>query len=239
MRRRVPDALAEKLSVTGPWQRHDLLHLAPQAWALALAAHPPQAATPLLAGWTARAWPVIVRRRMPCDDPNGVPIGVPLPPAAAKLRMALTVPIEGVIRRSASVSLKNAASAAPAAWKPTVSRLVALPAEHGVEPLAFGSLMWQHQTGLKYLSPQSDLDVLWPVSRDCAIFPLLSGIAKIEEASPVCIDGEIVLADGRAVNWRELYNALRQGAPARVLVKSMDRVALVGIDQLLSGEVAV
>ena len=239
MRRRVGDSLAKNLRLTGPWKRHDLLHLAPEAWDLALAAHPLRAATPLLAGWTVRAWPVIVRRRMPCDDPNRVAIGVPLPPAAAKLRIALTVPIEGVIKRPASVSLKNAACAAPAVWKPTVSRLVALRAEHGVEPVAFGSLLWQHQTGLKYLSSQSDLDVLWPVSRDCAIFSLLLEIAEIEEASPVCIDGEIVFPDGRAVNWRELYNAMRQDAPAQVLVKSIDRVALADVDQLISGGVAV
>lgn len=233
------DSQAKNLRLTGPWQRHELLHLEPQAWDLALAAHPRQAPMPLLAGWNTRGWPVIVRRRTPCDDSNSVPVGVPLPPAAAKLRITLTVPIEGVIARSASVTLKNAACAAPAVWKPTVSRLAALGAEHGVEPVAFGSLMWQHLTGLKFLSSQSDLDVLWPVSRGCAIFSLLLRIAKIEEASPVRIDGEIVFPDGRAVNWRELHNALRQDAQAEVLVKTLDRVALAGIDQLISGGVAV
>jgi phosphoribosyl-dephospho-CoA transferase len=117
--------------------------------------------------------------------------------------------------------------------------LVTLGAEHGVEPAAFGSLMWQHQTGLRYLSSQSDLDVLWPVSANCEMHSLLLGIAKIEQASPVCIDGEIVFPDGRAVNWRELLDALRGDAPAEVLVKSMDRVALVGIDQLIGSGVAV
>jgi phosphoribosyl-dephospho-CoA transferase len=210
------------------------LYLAPQAWDLALTAHPTLAAMPNI-----RAWPVIVRRRAPCDDPNLVPIGVPLPPAAAKLRIALTVAAESVIGRAASVSLENCASAAPNFWKPTISRLVTLGAEHGVVPAAFGSLMWQHQTGLRYLSSQSDLDVLWPVSRYCAMRPLLLGIARIEQASPVCIDGEMVFADGRAVNWRELYNALREDAPAEVLVKSMDRAALVGIDDLVSSGIAV
>jgi phosphoribosyl-dephospho-CoA transferase len=181
----------------------------------------------------------MVRRRMPSDDPNMVPIGVPLPPGAAKLRIALTVSIEGVIGRSAPVSLESAACAAPAVWKPTVSRLAALGTEHGVEPLAFGSLMWEHQTGLRYLSSRSDIDVLWPVSHGCAMLSLLLGIAKIEQASPVCIDGEMVFPDGRAVNWRELLDALRGDAPAEVLVKSIDSVALVGIEQLIGGGVAV
>jgi phosphoribosyl-dephospho-CoA transferase len=215
-----------------------LLYLTPQAWDFALAAHPPLAAMPLLAGWTI-GWPVIVRRRMPCDDPSMVPIGVPLPPAAAKLRIALTVPIEGVIGRSTSVSLESAARAAPSVWKPTISRLASLGAKHGVEPTAFGSLMWQHQTGLRYLSAQSDLDVLWPVSANSEMLSLLLGIAKIEQASPVHIDGEIVFPDGRAVNWRELYQALRGDASAAVLVKSIDRVALVGIDQLIGGGITV
>jgi phosphoribosyl-dephospho-CoA transferase len=233
------DPLAKYPRLTGPWRRHDLLYLAPPAWDLALAARSPLAAMPLLARWSSRTWPMIVRRRMPCDDPNMVPIGVPLPPAAAKLRIALTVPSEGVIGRSASISLESGACAAPNLWKPTISKLVTLGAEHGVEPAAFGSLMWQHQTGLRYLSSQSDLDVLWPVSANCEMHSLLLGIAKIEQASPVCIDGEIVFPDGRAVNWRELLDALRGDAPAEVLVKSMDRVALVGIDQLIGSGVAV
>jgi phosphoribosyl-dephospho-CoA transferase len=117
--------------------------------------------------------------------------------------------------------------------------LIGLGAEHGVEPAAFGSLMWQHQTGLRYLSLRSDLDVLWPVSANSEIRSLLLGIAKIERASPVSIDGEIVFPDGRGVNWRELYHALREAAPAEVLVKSMDGVALVGIDRLISSGIAV
>jgi phosphoribosyl-dephospho-CoA transferase len=216
-----------------------LLYIAPRTWDLALATQPAPAATPLLAGWNVRGWPVIVRRRMPCDNPSMVPIGVPLPPAAAKLRIALTVPIEGVIGRSAPVSLESAARAGPSAWKPTVLRLAALGSKHGVEPVAFGSMMWQHQTGLRYLSSRSDLDVLWPASRHRAMLPLLLGIAKIEQASPVRIDGEIEFPDGGAVNWRELLGALREGAPAEVLVKSVDRVALVGIDELISSGVAV
>jgi phosphoribosyl-dephospho-CoA transferase len=68
---------------------------------------------------------------------------------------------------------------------------------------------------------------------------LLLGIVEIEQASPVGVDGEIVFPDGRAVNWRELYQALRGDAPAEVLVKSIDCVALVGIDQLISGGITV
>ena len=221
-----------------PWQRHDLLRIAPDAWASALAARPAFAALPLLTNWVMQEWPVIVRRRMEGDDPALVPVGVPLPPAAGKLRIALSVPQQAVIAHSKALALQSAAGAADRAWQPTISRLVALGARHGINPATFGSLMWQHLTGLAYLSAQSDLDLLWPVSADCELPSLLAGIADAEREALFRIDGEIVFADGSAVNWRELHHALSQQRRAEVLVKSIDGVRLVNVAQLTGSGVA-
>ena len=217
-----------------PWRRHELLSVAPEFWASPAAPRRTTAVAPLLVRWANEGWPVIVRRPTIGDPPDNVPVGVPLPPAAGKQRIAFTVPEEAVLQRSPPPSLRAVKHAADPGWEPTIRALEALGACHGVAPAAVGSLLWQHRTGLHYLSPQSDIDVLWPVQAGCEVASLLAGIAAAERTAPMRIDGEVIFSDGGAVNWRELYNALSQDEPVEVLIKSMDAVRLVDASHLLS-----
>jgi phosphoribosyl-dephospho-CoA transferase len=215
-----------------PWRRHDLLRVAPDAWAAALAHDPSSADLPLLGAWADRGWPVIARRRAEAEDPDLVPVGVPLPPAAGKRRVALLLPPEGVLRRSSPPLLRAAARVADPGWRSTIASLLAMGARTGVEPAVFGSLLWQHLTGLAYLSPHSDLDVLWPVPAGFDVLSLVSSIAEIQRDAPLRIDGEVIFPDGSAVNWRELSNERRTGERAGVLVKTMEGVRLLDIASL-------
>jgi phosphoribosyl-dephospho-CoA transferase len=216
-----------------PWRRHDLLHVAPDAWAAALARRPSLAGLPLLAAWADRGWPVIVRRRGESEETGLVPIGVPLPPEAGKHRIALGVPAEGIVHRWSPPLLRAAARVAHPAWQPTIASLLSLGARIGLEPAAFGSLMWQHQTGLSYLSKSSDLDLLWVVPAGFDVLGLVSGLARIERAAPLHIDGEIILPDGSAVSWRELWEAHRDDdRPGVVLAKTMEGVGLLELASL-------
>jgi phosphoribosyl-dephospho-CoA transferase len=219
--------------MSGPhWRRHDLLHVAPDAWATALANCPSLADLPLIEAWADRGWPVIVRRRAEAEHSDLVPVGVPLPPADGKRRIALLLPLGGILQRSSPPLLRAAAAVADPGWRDTIVSLLALGARTGVEPAAFGSLLWQHLTGLSYLSPSSDLDVLWRVPAGFDVLSLVLSIAEIARAAPLRIDGEVVFPDGSAVNWRELWNAHRTAGRATVLAKSMDGVRLVEIAAL-------
>jgi phosphoribosyl-dephospho-CoA transferase len=213
------------------WRRHELLSVAPSFWRSELASRPADAATPFLATWADNGWPVIVRRRLADDRADRVPVGVPLPPAAGKMRIALTVLEQAVLERSPPPSLLAVSDAADPAWVPTMRRLVALGARYCISPAAFGSLFWRYRTGLPYLSPRSDLDVLWPVGADCEIGALVAGIAAVERGAPMRIDGEIVFPDGAAVNWRELHIALNQDGPTEVLAKSIGGVRVLDVSR--------
>ena len=215
-----------------PWRRHDLLRVAPDFWATALGRYPLSADLPLLAHWADRGWPVIVRRRGEAEDPGLVPVGVPLPPAAGKRRVALVIAPDGVLQHLSPPLLCRAARVADPGWRSTIASLVDLGARTGVEPSAFGSLLWEHLTGLAYLSPHSDLDVLWPVPPDFDVLSLVSGIAEIQRDAPLGIDGEVIFPDGGAVNWRELWNAHRATDRPRVVAKSMKGVRLIDIASL-------
>jgi phosphoribosyl-dephospho-CoA transferase len=217
-----------------PWARHELLRVAPAFWARALAARSDLKALPLLAGWPDRGWPVIVRRPMANESLDSVPIGVPLPPTDGKLRIALSIPETAVLERALPPSLWAVRRVADPAWRRTIDALVALGARLSFVPASFGSLLWQHQTGLRYLSWQSDLDLLWYAHHGRNIASLVAGIAAIERTAPTRIDGEIVLADDGAVNWCELLAAMNEGKSGDVLVKSIDIVRLVNVSQLLN-----
>jgi len=215
-----------KEASSDPWRRHDLVRVAPDAWASALADCPSAAETPLLRTWADKGWPAIIRRRAEREDPRLAPVGVPLPPAAGKRRVALLIPPDGVLGRSRPPLLRAAASVANSSWRSTIASILDLGERIGTEPSVFGGLMWQHQTGLTYLSPRSDLDLLWPIPRGFDVLSLVSGLAKIQSDAPMRIDGEIIFPDGGAVHWQELRNARQTGHEAGVLAKTMEGVRL-------------
>jgi phosphoribosyl-dephospho-CoA transferase len=120
--------------------------------------------------------------------------------------------------------LTEVAQAAPPAWRATIDRLLRLDAH----TRAYGSLLWQHLTGLPYLDARSDLDLLWERRIGGLTNLLLEEIADIARDAPMTIDGEIIAPPDKAVHWQEL----RRGAEP-LLVKQWDRVLLMSRDSFL------
>jgi phosphoribosyl-dephospho-CoA transferase len=89
-----------------------------------------------------------------------------------------------------------------------------------IDPSVFGSLLWQHLTGLDYLTATSDVDLLWPVPAGFCLKPLLEGLASGGPPGPR-LDGEIILAGGIGINWLELLQSLGE-AEGQVIAKSLD-----------------
>ena len=203
-------------------RRHDLLRPGQAAWDEMLQNRPDLATVPLLADWARLGRPVIVRRRLPGEGLALVPGAVPLPPSHGKLRVAVSFPPGTGLVALQPVLLRNAASAAPADWQQVIASLVAVGKGLGIEPCVFGALLWQHVTGLTYLTARSDLDLLWRVADKAAADWLVQTLARLEAAGPLRLDGELVLPDGTGVNWREF--ARTDGAAATVLVKTMEGV---------------
>ena len=199
--------------------RHDLVAVAPAAWDALLAGRRDLDGVPHLPGWAEAGRPLIVRRRVPGEGDGSVPLGLPLPPADGKRRIGLALPAE-TLQPVIPPNLAEAAPHAPAAWRDAIAALLALAGEHGVTPRPFGALLWQAVTGLTYLSPTSDLDLLWPGP---VPHTFLDDLARIDATAPMRLDGEILLPDGGGVQWRELREAPPGGT---VLVKYLDRVAM-------------
>jgi phosphoribosyl-dephospho-CoA transferase len=180
-------------------ERHTMVKVSAAGWAAVMKRYPELASEPIVAGWARAGHPLIVRRSA-CGDAVGmIPLGLPLPPSHGKRRIALSLPATDIVASAPPPLLANAAAAAPAAWDETIDLLLKLlPGTR-----TYGSLAWQHLTGLPYLSDGSDLDLLWPLSSAAQARILPSDIARIAKRAPMRLDGEIVGPAG-AVQWREL-----------------------------------
>jgi phosphoribosyl-dephospho-CoA transferase len=200
-------------------RRHDLLRVQPTAWDAMLHCHPALADVPLVASWARLGRPVIVRRRMAGDSADGVPAALPLPPSYGKRRLAFGIASGAAVAALPPLLLRNAATTAPSTWRPIIAALLNLGEAVGVAPRVFGALLWQHATGLPYLTARSDLDLLWSISDKQTAASLVEGLLRLDAEGPVRLDGELELPDGAAVNWRELAQDGNQ-----LLVKTMDTV---------------
>jgi phosphoribosyl-dephospho-CoA transferase len=203
-------------------RRHDLVQVEPAAWDAMLRCHSAFVDLPLVADWARLRRPVIVRRRMVGDCVGGVPAALPLPPCHGKRRLAFSFPAGAAMAAVPPVLLCDGTRTTPTAWRSVVTAVLDIGDLVKTTPRVFGALLWEHVTGLPYLTAKSDLDLLWSVSDELTAVLLVERLLELEAEGPVRIDGELELPDGAGVNWRELAHNSDQRS--QVLVKTMDGV---------------
>jgi phosphoribosyl-dephospho-CoA transferase len=201
-------------------RRHDLLRVEPAAWDATLRRHPGLKELPVVADWARLDRPVIVRRRMAGDLAGDVPAALPLPPSHGKRRLAFSFASGAGIATRPPVLLRDAARTAPVGWQPVIAALLDLGEAVGMTPRVFGALLWEHVTGLPYLTVRSDLDLLWSISDERRAALLVERLLRLDADGSVRLDGELVLPDGAGVNWRELAQSVANSGH-EVLVKTM------------------
>ncbi|TFW16923.1 malonate decarboxylase holo-[acyl-carrier-protein] synthase [Duganella callida] len=214
--------------MTHALERHQLVWLTAAGWRATLAAARPQQREAIKL-WRGQDWPAVVRRAEPDAAADEVCLGLPLPPErdnGGKLRIALRAQVAHIARSAPPIALA-AALRSSGCWRERLAALVADAA--GLELRVYGSLAMQSLTGLLYLSPRSDVDLLFrPASRQ----QLDDGMALLSRhAQLLPLDGEIIFPGGQAVAWQEWRMAMAQ--PARVLVKSRQTVRLADTASLL------
>lgn len=198
-------------------ERHALVWLRPDAPWRAL----DPAMQPRLATWFAGGLPAVLARRQGDEPPGHWRLGVALPPAQGKCRLALTADPAMVRRWRAPLALDAVLDAAPPGWRPALYDLSAEAAALGLAPRVYGAFAWQALTGLDYVTPASDLDLIWRPRNAAQLPALFAALEDWEAVTGRRADGEVRLPGGAGVCWRELAG----GAP-RVLVKTAAGVAL-------------
>ncbi|MGZ9718977.1 malonate decarboxylase holo-[acyl-carrier-protein] synthase [Rhizobium miluonense] len=204
-------------------RRHDLAYVRSEAWPGLLHGQVEGEMEPDLLAWAASGRPAIFRRRICTDAMDIVPLGLPLPPDMGRKRLALACPPTAVIRTTPPPLLHDVLPAAPVRWRPTLEALLEL----GAFCRCFGSLAWQHLTGLSYLTTMSDLDLLITCRSSIDAAQATDLLNRVAERAPMRIDAELVTPCGTAVQWREWLS----GNP-ELLVKSHTGSALIAREAL-------
>jgi phosphoribosyl-dephospho-CoA transferase len=172
----------------------------------------------IVCDWLSAARPLIVRQqpgRLPATAKR-LAAGLPLPPRQGKRRIALTILAQEVNRVAPPPALASVIRSLPEAWQRSASDLCADGSAMGIDFQVFGSAAWQAMTALPYLTPTSDLDLLWRPTSRSQLEGGLELLRSWEQTSGVRADGEIVFGQDHAVAWREW---LRRDQQQQVLVK--------------------
>jgi phosphoribosyl-dephospho-CoA transferase len=209
--------------------RHHLVWLKPAAWSHWLLHAPAPPALAAAQAWFQSGYPAIARRRQPDEDPEGIVLGIPLPPGRGRTRIALRIDPHAVHTLQAPPSLHSVLHSAPHAWREPLTQLASGADALGVTLQVYGSLLWQHLTGEPYITEHSDIDLLFRAGDVQQLQATLALLQAWQKDTGLKADGELLLQDDRAVAWRELLTA----SPT-LMVKSATAVSLATRSEVLS-----
>lgn len=208
-------------------RRHGLVWLAPEWHQMVCAQVTDAVLRDIARRFLAAGWPLVMCRQpgsvedAPAQDAP-ITLGMPLPPAQGKHRLAFAVPRAAIVRTAPPPLLATTIPHLPATWREPLRHLLRDAEAIDIEFRVFGSLAWEGLTGNTYLTPQSDVDVLWRPSEPAQIADAIALLRAWQAEAGIAVDGEIVFGDDAAVAWREWSGGDRTpDTPHRVLVKTL------------------
>jgi phosphoribosyl-dephospho-CoA transferase len=218
------------------YRRHDWVTL-PQDWRRCLAAPLAPDDEDALARWSDKGRPLVVARRREGDAPGQLRLGLAPP---GKRRIGLVLSAEAATLRRRPPFLLDAIEHGAAFWPEALRDLAAAMAVAAPDTRVFGSFAWRFfaaDPALIYVTRSSDIDLLLAPAPSRRLAATIGVLQHFERRWPAPrLDGEIALAGGDFMSWRE-YAA----RPAKVLFKGADHVSLRpfgDIDDLLRARAA-
>lgn len=199
-------------------RRHQLVYLSAPAWARLLDEDRDAQALACLSHWAGQGLPLVVATQ---HDACGatVRLGLPAPLRWGRLRIAVAVARSGIERVGHFPAAEDVAGLlllpVRAHWGALARALRAL----GAVARVHGSHGWQCLTGLDHLREGSDLDLCVGVDDASTADAAAALLARFPAPHPR-LDGELMFADGAAVNWRE-WAAWRAGRTGSMLVRRL------------------
>ena len=170
----------------------------------------------------------MVRRRDPGDPPGPV-LGVTLPASRWLASIRFSVEPGAITRMAAPATLAEVIPCAPPDWHGPLSDLDRAAADAGVPLSVTGPLAWQHLTGEPYVSERASVDLLLRPRTRQQLEQVIALLRVRAGGDGPHLDGEVLLGWDAAVAWRDLAAGRR-----RVVVKGIDREAVVDVERLLS-----
>jgi phosphoribosyl-dephospho-CoA transferase len=214
-------------------QRNRLAWLTDAAWQQVMARNWDSQAQCILNHWRAHDLPLVLCTQRVRQMPQTVSLGLPAPTRWDRRKLALEVESHGIQRVAAFPAFETIALTAfsDAAMRDFLQQMRALQ----VSVQVYGSYGWQHLTGLAYVHPASDLDVIAPVPDMACATMVVRALHALR--LPIRVDGELTFSGGQAIAWRE-YLQWIDGKVKHVLLKSRNAVQLADTFSLKTLEAA-
>ncbi|MGB7401361.1 MAG: malonate decarboxylase holo-[acyl-carrier-protein] synthase [Arcobacter sp.] len=174
----------------------------------------------IILNWINKNNPFIVTRQLDNND-NNTNLAFLLPLEEGKKRVGVIVNTNSISKKTSPVTLSQVLSKIEKKWQVPLKELVDLFLYLGVELFVFGSSMWESIIGQKYMTENSDVDLLW---KPKTFFELEKGLEYLKEwmnKYSLKIDGEVELPCESACSWKELLND-----DDNIIVKGLNKVSL-------------
>lgn len=214
------------------FDRHTLVWIRPESRAAVSAQVADEKLRAHVASWLAADRPLVVARQPDNIVADTIAVGLASPPVQGKRRIALGVSARDIVRHTPPLLLADTIAHAPAELQPELAELHDSAINTGIKLHVFGSLAWQALSGMQYLTPQSDIDLLWHPRSNMQLQQGIALLERWEISSGLRADGEVLFGAGCAVSWRE-WAAMGCGDDQRVLVKRERSAGLVAARELL------
>jgi phosphoribosyl-dephospho-CoA transferase len=151
-------------------------------------------------------------------------LGVSAPARWGRQAICVATTMGGVLRQGAFPVVGELGSQLPQAAQSGWGALCDGLAEIAVTARVYGSHGWQHLTGLNYVHPHSDIDLVLDVAT-LAQADQACALMSAAHVGSLRIDGELAFTGGGSVAWRE-WPMFRSGQADRILVKRLSRTSL-------------
>lgn len=213
--------------------RHSLVWLSAGGWQRAAQTVAADSRATLVR-WQQEDWPLVLRRREADTPQDELCLGLALPPDGNgdKLRIPLQAQLADVARVEQPLTLRQALAHMPSGWSGPLRAFAGDCLHSGIALQLYGSWAWQILTQQNYVTASSDIDLLFTPRRAPEFARGMALLAQ--HAARLPLDGEVIFPDGRAVAWKECWQALQADSPARVLVKTEATVQLSTLASLVA-----
>jgi phosphoribosyl-dephospho-CoA transferase len=177
-------------------QRNSLAWLNDSAWAQVRAREWDSQAQDILVHWQAQNLPVVLCAQRLQQTPPTVSLGLPAPIQWGRRKLAFEVAAHDIACVNTFPSLASLAQAECA--HPAVFDILHSMQAHPVSLHVYGSFGWQHLTGLTYVHPTSDLDVIAMVSDTATATEVARTLQALSLLLPLSLrlDGELAFPGG-------------------------------------------
>jgi malonate decarboxylase holo-[acyl-carrier-protein] synthase len=174
----------------------------------------------IILNWIEKNNPFVVTRQLDNNTEN-INLAFLLPLEEDKKRVGIIVNKKIISKHSHPMKLSSVLLKIEKKWHSPLKELVTSFLSFDMDLFVFGSSMWESVIEKKYMTENSDVDLLWSPNSYSQLEVGLTILKEWMNKYPLKIDGEVEFPCESACSWKELLND-----DDNIIVKGLNKVSL-------------